>query len=293
MGFVAGVLGILLLLLILRLWSSERQLEEWAKQLTETDENSNLRLGTSVRSRAFRRCCRAVNERLEKGQQARIRQENMGRELKATISCVSHDIRTPLTGAAGYLQLLEKVSDTPVQKGYISVIRRRLEDLESLLEELFLFSKLSDEEYQIQCREVEPFPALCDVLAGFYHKLTDVGVEPDLDFPEEGGAVLASEEALRRIFSNLVQNAIRYGSGRLEIRQEGKEISFTNPVEHPEELDPERLFRRFYRADPSRHSGGAGLGLASVKNLMEKMGGSVRASVQESGLTITLRFQTS
>ena len=75
------------------------------------------------------------------------------------------------------------------------------------------------------------------------------------------------------------------------IRQEGKAIHFTNPVEHPEELDTERLFQRFYRADPSRHTGGAGLGLASVKGLMEKMGGSVGAAVREGCLVVTLYFQ--
>ena len=52
---------------VLRLWSYDRQLKEWAEQLTQTDEYSNLRLGTSVRSRAPLNCCRAVNERLERG----------------------------------------------------------------------------------------------------------------------------------------------------------------------------------------------------------------------------------
>lgn len=107
MGIGIVIMGVLLFVSVLRLWSYDRQLKEWAEQLTQTDEYSNLRLGTSVRSRAFLNCCRAVNERLERGQQARIRQESMSRELKFTISCVSHDIRTPLTGAAGYLQLLE------------------------------------------------------------------------------------------------------------------------------------------------------------------------------------------
>lgn len=129
------------------------------------------------------------------------------------------------------------------------------------------------------------------MLAGFYHKLTEAGVEPELYFQEEGGKVQASAEALRRIFSNLIQNALRYGSGRLVIRQEGKAIYFANPVEHPEELDTERLFQRFYRADPSRHTGGAGLGLASVKGLMEKMGGSVSAAVHEGCLVVALYFQ--
>ena len=161
MNWIIMGLGAALLLSLLRLWRCERQLKDWAEQLEETDENSNLRLGTSVRSRAFLRCCRAMNHRLENGQQARIRLENMSRELKYTVSCVSHDIRTPLTGAMGYLQLLENTPDAARQKEYISIIRRRMEDLEGLLEELFLFSKLSNEEYSIECSETAPFPVLC------------------------------------------------------------------------------------------------------------------------------------
>ena len=91
MGIGIVIMGVLLFVSVLRLWSYDRQLKEWAEQLTQTDEYSNLRLGTSVRSRAFLNCCRAVNERLERGQQARIRQESMSRELKFTISSVSHD----------------------------------------------------------------------------------------------------------------------------------------------------------------------------------------------------------
>ena len=82
MNWIIMGLGAALLLSLLRLWRCERQLKDWAEQLEETDENSNLRLGTSVRSRAFLRCCRAMNHRLENGQQARIRLENMSRELK-------------------------------------------------------------------------------------------------------------------------------------------------------------------------------------------------------------------
>ena len=59
MNWIIMGLGAALLLSLLRLWRCERQLKDWAEQLEETDENSNLRLGTSVRSRAFLRCCRA------------------------------------------------------------------------------------------------------------------------------------------------------------------------------------------------------------------------------------------
>ena len=81
----------------------------------------------------------------------------MSRELKFTISCVSHDIRTPLTGAAGYLQLLENISDMDMQKNYLAIVRRRLEDLEGLLEELFLFTKLSMRSIKLNVRKLLRF----------------------------------------------------------------------------------------------------------------------------------------
>lgn len=80
-------------------------------------------------------------------------------------------------------------------------------------------------------------------------------------------------------------------AGRLEIKRQGNRITFTNPVKQPETLDADRLFDRFYRSDAARHTGGAGLGLASVKGLMEKMGGSAAAAVEAGQLTIILEFK--
>lgn len=289
LGMIA--LEIIVLLLSLELLRMKRQLKEWTRQLEETDETSNLRLGTQVRLRCFVRLAGAVNARLEKGQQARIRQETVSRELKHTISCVSHDIRTPLTGASGYLQLLETSADPKEQKMYLTIIRHRLHDLEELLEELFLYTKLTNEEYHMEPEAVSPYPIVCDVLAGFYEKLTEAQIEPQLSFPQPPVSVYASGPALSRIFHNLIKNVLLYGSGSLIIRQEGNSLSFTNATAQPRLADISRLFEPFYRTDSSRHSPGAGLGLASVKGLMEKMGGSVSADLNGSQLTISLHFK--
>lgn len=271
----------------------ERQLVEWARQLAQTEADSNLRLCTNVRSRGFLRACRAVNEKMEQGKQTRIALENADRELKNVLSCLSHDIRTPLTGAAGYLQLLWQEEDAGRREEYFRIIRRRLSDLESLLEELFLFSKLNSADYRIACGYVDPFPVLCDVMAGFYDSLTQAGIEPVLEFAQmegEEGLVYASGDALRRIFSNLLQNALRYGGDRLRIFQDGSRIGFCNPVREGEAIDTERIFDRFYRADGARSTTGTGLGLASVKGLMQKMGGDAAATLAEGELTIVLGF---
>lgn len=285
------ILGIVILLLAIWLFRITRQLKDWARQLEETDETSNLRLSTQIRLRCFVHLAGAVNNRLENGQKARIRQETLSRELKHTISCVSHDIRTPLMGASGYLQLLEASRDPAEQKVYLSIVRRRLCDLEALLEELFLYTKLTNEEYRMEGEAVFPYPILCDVLAGLYEKLTEAKIEPELDFPQPPVSVYASGPALSRIFHNLIKNALLYGSGSLIIRQEGASLSFTNPVAQPRPADAAQLFEPFYRSDSSRHSPGTGLGLSSVKGLMEKMGGSAAADINGNLLTVTLHFK--
>lgn len=300
MTWICAGLVIALLLLAADRWRCERQLLEWAEQLEETDENSNLRLGVSVRSRGFLRACRAINERLEKGRQAGILLENADRELKSAITSISHDIRTPLAGASGYVQLLEEEERPAQRRQYLDIIKRRLADLENILEELFVFTRLADGEYRIACESLDPFPVLCDVLAGFYTRLVESGVEPELHFVQMadekqtdalGIVVHASEDAMKRIFSNLIQNALRYGSGRLEIGQAGSRLWFSNPVAQGQEPDADRIFDRFYRADRARHTAGAGLGLSSVKGLMEKMGGSVSAQVEDGQLTVWLLFR--
>lgn len=276
-----------------------RQMRFWCRQLLENEPDSNQRLRTEIRGRTFRKFCMAVNERLETCQKAQVEAERADRELKYTISSVSHDIRTPLTGACGYLEILaaqvegetETQETAEQERKYISIIRRRLEELEQLLDELFLYTKLSQEEYIPECGPVCLYPVLCEVLAGNYLQIQESGITPEIFFEQENICVQADEEAVSRIFQNLLQNALRYGYGELHLVQKGGIVSFRNRVKEPQKLEPERLFERFYRADTARRKNGSGLGLSIVRQLTEKMGGSVRADLEGEMLTIEVRFR--
>ena len=117
-----------------RLWSYRAQMLEMARILEETPAESNLRLTVRMSGGAPRRLCRAVNARLEAGRRLHLEALRRERELKYTMACISHDIRTPLAGAMGYLQLLEGAPDR--QGEYLGIVQKRLEDLEALLEDL-------------------------------------------------------------------------------------------------------------------------------------------------------------
>ena len=273
---------------LLRLWAYRAQLLEMARVLEETPPESNLRLTVRTFGMAPRRLCRAVNQRLEEGRQLRLETQKREQELKYTMTCISHDIRTPLAGAMGYLQLLEE--DPERQTEYLDIVRERLEKLEELLEELFLYTRLQGGSLPLECETTAALPPLWDALAEFYPQLEAAGVEPKLRFDREDMTVWASPEALGRVYRNLIANALRHGGGGLTISGQDQTICFSNELPPGPRPDPERLFDRFYQSSPDRAAGGAGLGLSIVRELMERMGGQVSAQITGDRLEIRLSF---
>ena len=273
---------------LLRLWAYRAQLLEMARVLEETPPESNLRLTVRTFGMAPRRLCRAVNQRLEEGRQLRLETQKREQELKYTMACISHDIRTPLAGAMGYLQLLEE--DPERQTEYLDIVRERLEKLEELLEELFLYTRLQGGSLPLECETTAALPPLWDALAEFYPQLEAAGVEPKLRFDREDMTVWASPEALGRVYRNLIANALRHGGGGLTISGQDQTISFSNELPPGPRPDPERLFDRFYQSSPDRAAGGAGLGLSIVRELMERMGGQASAQIMGNELQISLRL---
>ena len=210
-------------------------------------------------------------------------------ELKYTMACISHDIRIPLAGAMGYLQLLEGAPER--QEEYQGIIRKRLEELEELLEELFLYTRLQSGSLPLECGNMPALPLLWDALAEFYPQLTAAGVEPELLFDREDMTVWASPEALGRVYRNLIANALRHGGGGLTVSGGDGAICFSNELPPGSRPDPEHLFDRFYQSSPARGKGGAGLGLSIVRELMERMDGQVSAQVTGDTLEIKLSFR--
>ncbi len=274
---------------LLRLWAYRAQLLEMARVLEETPPESNLRLTVRMSGIAPRRLCQAVNARLEEGRRLRLETSRREQELKYTMACISHDIRTPLAGAMGYLQLLEGAPER--QEEYQGIIRKRLEELEELLEELFLYTRLQSGSLPLDCGNMPALPLLWDALAEFYPRLTAAGVEPELLFDREDMTVWASPEALGRVYRNLIANALRHGGGGLTVSGGDGAICFSNELLPGSRPDPEHLFDRFYQSNSARTKGGAGLGLSIVRELMERMGGQVSAQVTGDILEIKLSFR--
>lgn len=281
---------VVLAVLFLRLL---HQFSSWADWLETTPPDSNTRLPVSVRLAPVLQAARAINSRLDGARQQALEAQKTGRELQNTMAALSHDIRTPLAAACGHLELLRTGADPTERDRRLDTVAHRLRDLEGLLDEMFLYTRLqAGETMPMDLHPVGLWPAVCEALAALVPQLEEAGLEPQLDFADKTAAVLADQEALGRVLRNLVTNGIHHAAGTLTITQTPDGLVFSNPVADPDSIAPEHLFDRFWRADTARRSGhgGAGLGLSIVRQLTEVMGGRVEAELEGQTLRIRLHL---
>ncbi|MCR2021011.1 sensor histidine kinase, partial [Blautia pseudococcoides] len=123
------VLIILLIIMLLTLLYYRREIVRLTRQLDVIEDGSQIELSASVRSKEFIALYQKLETLLQTFRTSRFQYEKSQKQLKKTISNIAHDIRTPLTSAAGYLQMLEECRDIDTQKRYISIVQSRLDEL--------------------------------------------------------------------------------------------------------------------------------------------------------------------
>ncbi len=289
-------------------------------QLDEIARGSHLELAVNSRQRVLLVLCQKMNQVLGAKDTSHFRYDKAEKQLKQSITNLAHDIRTPLTGASGYIQLARECQNSDKKDHYLEIASIRLIELEDMLEKLFLYTKLTNEEFvfpEESLKKIQVFPLLESCLLSFYSEFEEKGVSPEVSFSSEAFCILAEEDALKHIFMNLIQNALIHGTGGLTISQReivsyppnsaqyscrntachpelsSQKVSgiiFENPVQADCTLDPARIFDRFYKADPARGKSSSGLGLFIVQELMKKMGGDVKAEFHDHILRIILLF---
>ncbi|WP_270573980.1 sensor histidine kinase, partial [Candidatus Collinsella stercoripullorum] len=264
-------------------------------ELEAREPEGNARIALEVRSPGLVVLARAVNAELDRERDRRVRDLADRGAFQQDLASLSHDIRTPLAGAQGYLQLARRTDDEAARARYTEQAIRRLGSMRELVDGLFDYAKAADPGFAPELVPVALMPVVSDVLVSFYPQFTARGWEPRIDCADEDARVLADAPSLARALANLVNNALRYGSGApgISVRGRGSEIRVTmsNPVERPGDIDAARLFDRFYKSDAARTGEGSGLGLAIVARLVEAMGGTVSARVEGDELAIELALR--
>jgi len=220
--------------------------------------------------------------------------ERMEKSRRDFIANVSHELRTPLTSIQGYSEtLLDTTPDnTAPNREFLEIIRKNASRMAHLTEDLLTLARVESGETRFDAEPVPPIELLHDAEENFREIARSQGVDLHIQDSQDGNAapetlpvVLADREAIHQVFSNLIDNAMKYGRSGSRIvlgarpNQRGVEFYVQDfgagiPSEHLP-----RLFERFYRVDKarSRESGGTGLGLAIAKHIVLAHGGSLRA----------------
>lgn len=210
------------------------------------------------------------------------------KEMQTMMSGISHDIRTPLTSMRGYLRLLEQTNNELEKQKYLQTIDFRLESLQSILEDLFIHSKINDSDYQLTMEDIEIYPLVCKILASFYYDFEKKNVEPIITFSNEHFILHSNKELFTRMVQNIINNALKHGDNYFEIKEIDGTLIFVNNIKDQDNIDPKRLFDRFYKADLSRHNDSTGLGLSIVKNIVMLHNWKIEADLKENQLAIKI-----
>lgn len=297
MIYAIAVLCVLLLVQILAYCSYRRQIVDFCRQLAFIKNHETNKIVTqSLANRELVQLTTAMNELIQRYQQNVIDVENQDERLKRAITNVSHDIRTPLTSLDGYFQLLLDSTNDEERRRYYAIINERIASLSELLDQLFTYTKLQSSAYQLELDKVDLSRILSDTILSFYQDITAQQIEPEISIPDQACEVLGNEVALKRVFQNVIKNALAHGTRffavQLEPLQDEVILRFSNFYADPKgNLDVSQVFDRFYQADASRSAKTTGLGLSIAKELIERMDGSIAANYHAPTFTIAITMK--
>ena len=230
---------------------------------------------------------------------AKERDEEKSR--KEFITCIAHDLRTPLTSVIGYLQLVmakahASRSNEELQiknEEYVKIAYEKAIRLQGLIEELFSFTKTDSTELRLHLEEIDVVKLMEQLADECYPSLQEAGLALEFKTSAEVIKIEADGELMARAIANLLTNGIKYGKdGKkiiIDLYRENENsdlhIRIINYGRLIPEKDIDHIFDKFYRVEDSRslQTGGAGLGLAITQNIVKLHGGCVNVKSDLSG----------
>lgn len=212
---------------------------------------------------------------------------------------LAHDLKTPLTSVIGYLTLLrdEPQISSETRAKYTGIALEKAERLEDLINEFFDITRFNLSHLELEKQPVDLKRMLEQIVSEFQPIFAEKGLQCSLDLPQKL-TYSCDPDKLARVFDNLLRNASYYSlpDSTVEIAGQLAEgeivLTFSNAGKTIPQEKLNRIFEQFYRLDSSRatRTGGAGLGLAIAKEIVELHGGTIRADSAENQIVFTLRL---
>lgn len=222
------------------------------------------------------------------------------REKNEFITSIAHDLRTPLTSIMGYLDLVvnnENLTDEK-RREYAKISYDKSIKLKELTEEFFHFTKMGHREVELKIESIDIVKLMEQLVNEFYPQFTKSKLAFELKSNVRSMMIEGDPGLLVRVFENLINNAIKYGSDgkRVDVIIDGREADCEVSVVNYGRIIPAEelpmIFQKFYRVEQSRsrQTGGTGLGLAIAKEVVEKHGGVIRVRSDRNGTRFSVKL---
>ncbi len=219
--------------------------------------------------------------------------EQSERRRSEFVANVSHELKTPMTTIAGFLDgMLDGTIPPEKHPQYMKAVSDEVKRLSRLVRSMLDVSRLQSEQAQAAFRPFDVCETAGRALLTFEQKINDKQLEVSVDMPDAGVRVLADPDSITQVVTNLIDNAVKFadvgGTLGLTVRTQGSKayvsVSNTGPTIEPSELS--LIFDRFHKTDKSRSmdKDGVGLGLHIVRTILDSHSETIRVT-SENGLT--------
>lgn len=271
--------------LLLALRNLRRQVQTIAASRTNND------VRTTSRNPLIIRLANAINTLLADQRQERADNAAVAKHIDQAINNISHDLRTPLTVASGYVQYLEEEKTLSPAKArqVLTQAEKNLETVNERLESLLEYNRITEHRLTVEATDFDLSALVQNSLLTLYDALEAAGfsVTPTIT---SGVLVHLDQDKTRRIVQNLLGNALTHGTQTLSVALTAQPadqtvtLTVTNGIAHPI-ANLARLTDRFYTEDLADQTGNSGLGLYITRHLTELLGGTLNLTATDSTFT--------
>lgn len=295
-GSIIAILGVLCLLMLAGLILMRRQVIR-LRQFVETlqDGETSISVPVDFQTPEVGKLVDEINLLVDRYRKSISELKHKDETIKETITNLAHDVRTPLTSIEGYAKILKdsgNLSEKDLEA--VDTILERSDTLRRLLNQLFDFARLESDSFEYHDAQIDLNAILRKTAVSFYSNFEAKGEEPEIQIAEAEFKYYGDPDAVTRVFSNIIFNALVHGRTKYSIasRQEPEAyvFCFQNDAGDIAPKDLERLFDRFFTTDKSRTKKTTGLGLAIAKKIVTHMGGEIHAELSDGLFRIVITF---
>lgn len=283
------ILGIVSIILLFLFILQKREIDSISKQLDviiSHDSNELIHSKSGIISAKF---INKINNLLKKVNETQRDYNRKNHNMEQMITNISHDLRTPLTSAMGYINIVLN-SNLPDSKKEIRIVEQRLLRLEELINSFFELSVTISRNKEPEKTSLNIISVLQESMVHYYDDFCNQNREIQFICDKPIIFIDSNANMLMRIFDNLIGNAYKHSDNNLTItviQSDSICICFKNNL-YDYNIDVTRIFDEFYTTDISRTNGNTGLGLAIAKQFTEILGGTINVEYENNVFAVTI-----